>query len=279
MLQTLKSIPQTFFSRAFYFDLIHSWKGIGAGFVVLLVLFDFAVPMAASFPVLTAVQQETESFFGKLPDIKIESGKLSTNASPLYTVEFRLKDEKNDEKLFALMFDMNFQSTNVTDLSKYMKDRKVDVLITADYLAAHKADDGIEIHKFDEEKDKPIEVTHEKWVSFGNTLAQFFPVIFVFALIPIFAAVLFIIFVKALLVKLAAFFFKTEPDLSGAMRLAAAAAIPPSLIRLVLMFVGEQYLHRFHGAPSFLMWAALAIFGLWCASQGGEGSDIKRSSA
>ncbi len=53
---------QTFFSRSFCFDLVHRWKGIGLGFVLLLVLFNYAVPMLVHIPLIKAFQQETVLF-------------------------------------------------------------------------------------------------------------------------------------------------------------------------------------------------------------------------
>jgi len=270
MLQTIKAVPQTFFSRSFYFDLVHRWKGIGLGFVLLLVLFNYAVPMLVHIPLIKAFQQETVLFFEKMPDIAIEKGKLSTDTSPFYTVDFNLKLDGNEEKVFAVMFDTGFTSSDISALDKYMAEKKVNALVTADYLAINKAAGSVEIHKFTESKKESFAIGHDQWSAFGKKLAFLLPFFLAFGLVFLYAVLLFVTFLKALLVTLFALFFKLESGFPAAMRLAAAAAIPPSLVYFALLLVDGSYAGRFDGAPGFLFWAAMAIFGLWCASKTGE---------
>ena len=278
MLQTLKAIPLTFFSRAFYFDIVHRWKGIGIGFVFLLVLFDYGAPLALSSSLIPEFQNETERFFDSFPDIKISQGKLSMDSASPAIVEFQVTGDNGKKDSLVLLFDTSFQSNNVNDISKYLDDKKANILVTTDYFAMQKTNGSVEFHTFQEIDKEPIEIKHDKWHSIGTSIAGFIPYFIALMFIPIFAFILSITFAKALIVKLAALFFKKEPDLSGAMRLAAAAAIPPSILRILFLLIGNEALNRFHGSPSFLLWLALAIFGLWCANkiEGNAPTDVKK---
>jgi hypothetical protein len=266
MLTTLKSLPQTFFFAPFYAALVRQGRGIGLGFIVLLVLFSYAVPALLQAPALPAAQMKIEGFFGRLPGVAMKDAKLSIDKPSPYTVEVK----SDDGQAFVIVFDTTYQETSIAALEQDMAKNKTDIFVTSGFVAIKKRQNGnqIEFHSFRDAQEKDaFEINHEKWTTIGKLIALYFPYIFVLALIPVFLAFLVLTFFKGLLVKLLALFFTTKPDLSGSMRLAAAAAMPPALINLLLVLVKTGFQNGLPGMSGFLFWLALAIFGLWSANR------------
>lgn len=266
MFKSFKSIPQTFHSRAFYADLVLSWKGIGIGFIIIGLLFSYVGPLLAQLPKLPAAQETILNFFDRLPDVTIKSQKLSIDRPSPFTVEVKL----NDEQTFVLVFDTAYQEHDVKTLTAYMDNKNIDVLLTSDFAAIRKNRDGmnVEIHDYSRFAAKTIEVRHEKWVAMADKVAMLFPFIFVIALIPVFLFMLVFAFFKALVVKFFALFMTFKPDLPAAMRLGVAASIPASVLTCLLAVFGAIAQSKPYTVPVFvlmLIWIGFVFFGLSAA--------------
>ncbi|MDD5586355.1 MAG: DUF1189 family protein [Alphaproteobacteria bacterium] len=274
MCQPIKSLPQTFFSRSFYAGLITQGKGIGLGFILLLVLFNYAAPVLLKAPALPDVKQRIEDFFNRLPGMTIKGGKLSMDKPSPYTVDFNFGDKSS----FTILFDTAYQESGIAKLEEDMESKNTDILVTSDFAAVRKNRQGanVEIHSFGKFAKQPINVDHGQWANIGKKAAQYFPFLFVIAVIPVFLAVFFLTFVKSLIVKFFALFFTIKPDLPAAMRLAAAAAMPASLINLLLVVLAavlQQPIQRLPGFSGFLIWLAFAIYGLWSVNSAAKNTN------
>jgi hypothetical protein len=263
MLQFIKSIPQTFYSRSFYANLINRGTGIGAGFILLQVFLALAVPVCSMFPLLPSGQEKVDAFFDRFPDVTIKDQKLSIDRPSPYVIDVPVG---NGKKIDAIVFDTTPHEMNVAEIEKEMKEKKIFALVTADFIAMPK-DSSIEITSYRNYGGTALKdrtVNHAQWINIGHKLLVWgAPILFVSMFIFLLIGTFFMTFIKALIVKLLALFSKIKPDLSGAMRLSAAAAIPASLLGLLLTAFGQR-LPFLSGA---LVWLAFAIYGLLCAHQ------------
>ncbi len=273
MLAAFKSIPLTFYSRQFYADLILRGKGIGLGLMFVFVLLNYAGPMLAWTPTLPKTQKSIVAFFEQLPDITVKDKKLSLDRSSPYAVDLKFENEEP----FVLMFDTNYQITDVATLESYMKSKNIAVLATAEYLVVRKNNDksGIEIHDYSNVDKKGVEIRHDQWTTIGQNVARYFPLIFVVALIPLYLLTLVGAFFKGLAAKLLSLFFKIEPDVASCMRLAVAASLPPATLGFFLAIVKSATGHHAlpaQGFAGFVIWFGLVIFGLVCADKEAKGA-------
>jgi len=85
-----------------------------------------------------------------------------------------------------------------------------------------------------------------------------------------FLFILIVVFVKAVLLQVIAVVFPRRPDLAGAMRLAAAASVPLSLVLFIVSLAATAGLVARPSYPwwaGFLVWLGFALFGLWSAGR------------
>lgn len=270
MLKALQSIPQTFYSRDFYANLILHGKGIGMGFILLNLLFSYVGPMLVQLPKLPEAQHAIEDFFDRLPDVTIKNHKLSIDRNSPYAVEMGEIDEDQEEQnSFVVMFDTSRESKDIAVLTEEMKEKNIFVLLTSDFAAIRKnRGDAVEIHDYNNIEN--TEITHDRWLEIGGKVARYFPLIFVVAIIPIFLIYLVFTFFKGLIVKVLALFFRNRPELAGAMRLGAAASIPVSVVSCALAFIGALSKSAPIVLPAFMtfiIWIGLVVFGLSAANK------------
>jgi len=269
MLAAIKSIPATFYSKDFYAGLILRGKGIGMGLIPVLFIIGTIGPLLALLPALPEARTKIMSVFERMPDIDIKNGKMTIDRASPYAVDVKFDDDES----FVLMFDMNREVGNLAGLEREMKKKNINILATSEYIVMRKDgnNDGLEVRDYSEIDKEGVQVHHDQWLNIGDKIATYFPLIFVVILIPLFIATFIGTFSKALVVKFFALFSKTKPDISAAMRLAAAAGIPVATLELVLALIRMLKIEGSLHGPGFwlgmLLWAAFAIFGLVCASK------------
>ena len=97
MLEVLKALPLTFFSPAFYWDLLRKWRGVGIGFILALTLFDVAHSGILLFLPLQKMLSAVPDFVATLPVATVKNHQLSIDQPSPYKINFDMSktSEKN----------------------------------------------------------------------------------------------------------------------------------------------------------------------------------------
>ncbi len=251
MLQTLKSLPLTFYSAPFYRQLITSWKGIGLSFLLVATLLN-ALNIGTKMP-YTLFGEDYKEIFAEFPDVSLKDGIMSMEApSPQ---EFSIF-EKIEDGPFKVVFDMSKPLNDIEILKKKMEKEKIFVLVTPTNLAIKAPQqENVELQTFEGVDDTII--TQEEWLKIENifvtliapsTLIFYISAIFLNHFLTALAGAVFLLLVSQL--------FKIKSNFKGMLRLAAASKVPLATFSL---FVAP------HLALQGLVWLGFAAFGLLAA--------------
>lgn len=254
MLQTLKALPRTFFSRAYYRDLVIGGRGIGFGFIVLMILFNLIGGGLRAWTPLSALAKQVNAAFRAMPEVTIEHGRLSIRETVPYTVPF-YKDEDSD---INVVFDTSFDNPNVGAVARAMAKDKAIVLVAADRYFVADRQGGLRTYSLQTAKD--MKLTQEDWEKIRQKLALWIPVLGgMFVVLMLLVWNMFLVLAGELVALLLAPAFKIKSSMASAMRLTAAANMPVAVLMMAVLlptFVG------------LVIWFGTCLFGLWAASAG-----------
>lgn len=267
MFTTIKSLPLTFYSAPFYANLLRFKKGIGARFMLVQIFLMLLAAAILITPNIPNAKKQYADIINRLPDITISNQKLSMNETSPYSV--RLGEGPQNP---LIIFDTTSNDYDAINLESRMKAKNALVLVTSDFIAIH-TDKKTELHNFSDfnEAGKTIKVDHDDWVKFGKAmLSWMLPIIFVSGFLGLFIWQLIATFFQGLVVLFFALFSPFKPDISGAMRLSAAAGIPVGVMDFLFQVTMKKGLPFLASAP---LWIALIIFGLHAANKASTSSD------
>lgn len=250
MFAFLKSLPLTFYSIPFYKALVNKGKGIGLGFLAIVVLVNLVTMGLLLAKPYMAFWGEEKALFEALPEVTVENGQLSMDAPSPKEIAILNQTEGGPLKI---LFDMNADSADVNALTKKMAEQNIVILATKDkiiiYDKSRNKPDISEVSTFSDTK-----VTHEKWMKIEKAFNLFFaPALALVLAFVLFAAHLLTAFAGAVLLLIIAPLFKLNPSFAAAMRLASAAKVPVAVFFLFLPPIRLMQL---------LLWFAFAAFGL-----------------
>ncbi|HEU0118025.1 MAG TPA: DUF1189 family protein [Alphaproteobacteria bacterium] len=265
MIETLKQVPEAFYSKAFYTDILRKAQGIGARFIAINILVNFLVFAAFVMPVIyqgTIVLRESVT---NMPIVTFKSGKMSIDHATPYIIQLPKKADATkttaestkpaDTVPSAFEVDPNYTDMNLDKLMKKMQDEHLIMLFTADKMVT--LHNKAEVRVTDLSKTPDMIITQEKWAKIGGWIEGLaLPLIVIFMLIGCIIGSFVRIFLGAIFVKLITMFMSIPPGFQASMRLAAVAAIPSAILTAPM-----------HGGPawvSFLIWFGYVLFGLVC---------------
>ncbi len=254
MTQAFRNFLNTFYSRDFYAELIGSWRGIGIGFVLLLTLINSIGSLALLGKLAPVAASGMTAIATQMPAVTVAKGRITIDKPSPYTVR-----PAATSAVSIIKFDTNQSHMDVLDITKQMEKEDLAVLVTSDVVAVKKKN-GVEVHSVTDFAKEDVTVSHENWDQLNRTI-QRWGVIAIVVAVPLLSFIVAFIctLVKSIIVQIASLFYKDKPDFSGAMRLAAAAAVPGAVFaNLYAVFVGPT--------PSFAefgIWAVFMLIGLF----------------
>ncbi len=262
---------KTFYSPECYANLIQHGKGIGVGFILLLVFMDFAgliIPSAKDMP---SFNQSVVNIAAQLPDIVITQGVLSMNRPSPYLIQ---ENGKN-----AILFDTRDEAKDMDMATTMLGRDKLFLLVSSEFIAFPKNNSAIEVRRFDKLGLENKIMNHDDWTRLGAAIVRWnAPVIMLVMFCFLLIGVSIITLIKTLIVKLAAQFISKWLGFSASMRLAAAAAVPPVFL-LAAFHIAQSLASPPHageipepsfdlpGYLGFVIWLGFVVFGLWSHRQ------------
>ncbi len=266
MIALLKSLPLTFYSRPFYFDLVRQGQGIGMGFILLLTLLGTLAFAAQSHKSFQMFAQDFQALAEGMPELTMKDGKLSVDAPMPYTIDLSkafqdldasMSHESGAETLPSLLrIDTTYQIQSMDALLKEMTSENIVALVTADKVVTRRTGrDAVEIRDIGKYPNGTF--THEKWLALGESVSRW---VFPFVTVVMASGLFVVNFVAAFFVALVALvispLFKISTSLSAMMRLATAIALPVGVVAMAMPL---------SGAARVLLWAGYIGFALWSA--------------
>jgi len=238
MLSIARRISGTFFSRSFYGDLAHRRRGIGAGFMLLLLVLNFG-PTFALVAFRTGTGLDWRELIENMPEMGLPNYGACIDAS----YRFHAPREADREATFN---------------PAHVRNAVLAGDVQGNAAISIACDD-----RFTEDRAKAVEFLN-------GVSSVMFSVLAGIAVLFAFLFILIVVFIKAVLLQVIAVVFPRRPDLAGAMRLAAAASIPLSLVLFVLSLAATGGIIPRPSYPwwaGFLVWLGFALFGLWSAGR------------
>jgi len=253
MFEAIKSVPLAFFSRDFYNTLVNKGRGVGFGFIAVMLALGLLRMLIWDVANWNATSQYTNDFFQQLPAMTMKEHVLSMDHASPYIVQ--AGPEKN---AFRILFDMDHELGSAEDIKKDMATQKVGVIVTAKEFAVLKdRANSVQVTAFDSST-PDFSYTHDQWTALGAKVAMWIlPSGFLFMLIFFLIGIFFKIFIGGLLAMIFGGLFKLKLDLGAGMRLMAAASLPAALLSAAAPAI-----------PGFItipLWLGYGLFGLWAA--------------
>jgi hypothetical protein len=246
----LLDLPRTFYATAFYQELFALRKGVGLGFLFIATLVNVGQLFFALAPDVQRFTANADGLFQKLPEITVENGLMTMNASSPQS--FLLFEGDKGESL-TIVFDTQAQVSDHAALLKRMDDEKILFLASKNAFVVYDRDKkDLTINPYDTKQ--KVAFTHDRWIQFGRMFQSVFLPLFTVVLVGmIFTAHVITAFLGAILIMVVAPLFKVNAALPSAMRLASAAKIPV----LVVTLLAKPY-----PPLQVLVWFGFAVFGL-----------------
>lgn len=260
----LRDIGSSFYSGRFYAELAHQRKGVGIVYVLVLTFLTMLILSAGSLHTFPQVRKFVDSLPEKVdqfPALTYKDSKLTLDKPTPYTLSIG-----EGPQSVWMIIDPNYPSSNIDDVTKFMRDNKFVLLLTNDKLFVLKAGQD-ELDVRDLKKVGPFSVTHETLHNIAEIIRDWGIVL----LVGIFCVTLFIgliigHFVGALcvavVVRIATFAFRGGLDFAACMRLAAALRIPTSLLPLLPLLIGRP---SFTGILPWLVWIVYVGYAVWAS--------------
>ncbi len=250
MSDTLKNLPATFYSRAFYQDLSLR-SGLGYGFVIFIFIFCFIGGSVRMHEAVKEFSVDMKRAFEAMPGTKVKDKKLTIDKPSPYIIDLF---HENDQT-YKLMFDTSFNANRLDKTIDYMEEKKVFVLVTADKIATR----GLTPHGKFEIRDLDMgegDYTEADWAKAGEKLtAWLYPVSMIAVAVGLFIWANVATFFMTIITLCIGFVMKVELGFDAAMRITAATGVPVAVIGAIL------WLPAF---PVILLWAGYAIFAVSC---------------
>ncbi len=250
MTSFLRSLPQTFGSRAFYADWVESGRGIGLRYILLsafIGLLMIAVPLWQPWH---GVQASLLNFFDALPAVKLEQGRLSLpNDQAPFDKALPPGLAPNDR----VLIDPQETESDIGVLTAKMKSGHILVWAMGDKVALMaESDKEPTVHLYDSKVLQTI--TQEDWNRYGHLfVAWAYPLVLAavscvtlvqFLVTFLLAGCLFWVGARMMLLRL---------SFAAALRLVAAAKVPAMVLTALL---------QMPGAVSLIAWGVWSVFGL-----------------
>jgi hypothetical protein len=249
MLETLKRIPQSFYSQTFYRDMIRSRTGFGGWFVMILIVLLCVQTMFALQTPARKVLGIIPAFLGAMPEITLHEGTLSIDKPSPYTIMF----DPADPLSRSIVFDTTITTDDADALRKTMEQQRAFILITANKAVTLSAKSV----SIDDLKTLEVDtkVTRTHWESLAHTASSIiYPTMAVVALISALFGTMLRIFIGGLFVLLLSLLIGTKINYETGVRIATITAIPCTIFMLVAPL---------HGGTYYALWALYISFALW----------------
>lgn len=249
MLETLKGIPQSFYSQTFYRDMIRNRSGFGGWFVTILIVLLFAQTMMALQTPARRVLEIIPTFLGAMPEVTLHEGTLSIDKPSPYTIMF----DPTDPLSKTIVFDTTITTDDTALLRQTMEQQRAFMLITANKAVTLSAKSV----SVDDLKSLEVDtkVTRKHWESMAHTASGIiYPTMAIVALISALFGVMLRIFIGGLFVMLLSLPIGTKLNYETSVRIATITAIPCTIFMLVAPL---------HSGTYYALWVLYILFALW----------------
>lgn len=264
---------RSFFSRRYYYNLAHKYRGIGFGLVTMLTFIGILLtgPWLIYAPV-THMIEEIPNIVNTLPAITFKDDKLSIDKPVPYYQKFG--SEHNN---FGVLIDTNYKIADIVALTQYMKENNVLLLLTdSKIVIAHggklESKNIIDLKSIN----STFSITHSDWDKLVSTYIKwgalaFLGVILITLFVGIFIGSFLCGFLTAIVVKILTVLVSSDVKFSGAMRLSFAALIPVVIFSCVpglLNIAGPVGEILSLGALSGIIWILYVSFAVYSSKFG-----------
>ena len=250
MLEKIKPLLGPFYSSSFYAELVAKKQGIGALFLAIIVLINIVGIAVVTHAPLTALMEEQKAFFESLPDATIKNGELSFDMKEPQTFSLF---ENVDGGPLVVVLDTLGEPLDESSLLKKMRDENISVFAARNGVMVY-SQQNYESRFYPITKEKDLVITHDKWMSFCETIEGLIaPIIIVFFIVFLSIYHLFTAWVGAVLLLIVVPLLKIEVPFAGLMRVSFAAKVP---VAVFFSFLPQ------HIAATTVIWFGFALFGL-----------------
>lgn len=252
MKEYLKGLIRCFYSKSFYSEVAHRWRGGGVGFLfVACTLGAFISSLFFTSQLSYFRTLNLDRMAEEMPAITIYEGKLSTSTPGPHIVHL------SDNPRLLMMIDARPFDKNLDETFAWMKKNQIFAFVTEDKIInLSKEDSKLEV--FEIGKIGEASYTREDWRSFARVIQKWgltVSFIFIFITFTLMSWIVSIIkvFFLALSGLLLRKIMKTPLDFSALRRVGSAALVP----HIFLKFLGLP------GLVWLLIVLGYYIFGLW----------------
>lgn len=253
-MEFLKKLAGTFYAPPVYNGIARDEQGIGARYILLTTAAMLAVVMITVFKsgIFDIGFKKLPAVMQTFPVVTIRDSKLSIDKPVPYTITLPETEVK-------AVVDTNYHMQDLATLATKMEREKIVVLVTESAFITRTQDGELRVKDFAGMKLGDGVITHETWDKLADMLATWgLPVLVTFIIVfsgaAIFLYGLIATFMSAVVVSLLSAILRTNLAFDAAMRLAAAARVPVTVITL-LPFVSVGL--------SWGIWLAYIVFATW----------------
>jgi hypothetical protein len=259
-----RNIILSFYSRNFYYTLARESKGIGMGSIALLTLLMVSflfLSFVQAYPQLHQTAEQIPAIASTLPAITFKDGKLSIDKPVPYRVNWGSPPDN-----ICVIIDTNYKIGDINTLTQFMQKNNVVLLLTADKAVTMKDKNGrLEVSELGQ---KPFTITHDNWHTLAETIKNWGSVILlvfmiVTMLIGTFIYNLLAAFIAGVVVLILGWILRADFDYVIAVRLAAAARIPITIITTIPLAIGVA----FPVVIAWIIWCAYLIFAVFASKR------------
>lgn len=231
-----QALYMAFYSGDLYQDVLRRWHGVGAGYLLLLVVLSW-LPLLVKVQVGFSdfVRNDAPKFLEQIPPITIDKGKVST---PVETPYF-IKDPDNGREMAII---------DLTGTITSLEGRDAKILVLPSKVLARQS--AMEVREYDLSQVQHFEITKEKVQDWLQTFKNLFLVVVApFAMLGGYIYRILQLLLYAAIGMGFASINKLKVEYGDMMRLTAVAVTPAILINAVYDLAGK-------GVP---MWSLICL--------------------
>lgn len=263
-MKIFKDIAGSFYDASVYSEAATLRRGIGFIHMLMLTLIIVAGLMGYLLLSWGPLQQFADilpNYANELPAVTVKEGKLSIDKPVPYKLAIG-----EGEKAAWIVVDTTYKGS-VDQLGEYMKQNRVFLFATEESVVTVDSKGKMQVQDLSK-VERDFTVTHEDWAKASKwvvekgvstlaivALALLLPGILIYTLIAT--------FFTALVVMLLAFILRADIEFGGAMRMAALARIPATILPWLPVLAGVTL----SGYVGWGVWLIYLIFAVWAAKK------------
>ena len=245
----------TFYSPVFYRGLLRDWRGIGFSFILFATLFNASVYGYRTYGAETMLARALKGAIERLPDASMKGGKFSISGPTPFSEEIMTLPTPPGMMAPAtkLVVDPSYVTVDETVVKERMQSEQIAILITATRILIYRSpSSALETHDISGAPDNNLD--HSTWLSIARAVrVLFWPLSLLINSLGIVAFQVLATLFFAVICQAFSAVFRMQLSFAGALRCAAAASVPASVIIELLLSVLWLKL---------AIWLGYVVFGL-----------------